>query len=134
MPNGCLEWQMCRGRDGHAYMSIATNISTAAYRVAWFLEYGVWPDRLMHTCDNPPCCDVEHLVEGDQQDNMSDKVAKNRQAFAERHGMHTLTTREVIEIRKLRLRGWKLRELSEKFDTCQSNVSYICRGETRKQG
>ncbi len=35
-----------------------------AHRVAWFLEYGSWPERqLRHRCENPACVRPQHIVE-----------------------------------------------------------------------
>lgn len=33
---------------------------------------------IRHTCDNPRCINPEHLVAGTPQDNMDDKVKRNR--------------------------------------------------------
>lgn len=35
---------------------------------------------IMHTCDNPPCCNIKHLRLGTHADNSRDKVLKGRQA------------------------------------------------------
>lgn len=32
----------------------------------------------LHKCDNPPCWNPEHLLEGDQSDNRADSIAKGR--------------------------------------------------------
>ena len=54
-----------------------------AHRVAWILVYGYIPDGLcvLHRCDNPACCNTEHLFTGTQADNMRDKIAKGRGYF-----------------------------------------------------
>lgn len=50
------------------------------HQVAFFLEYGRWPDPCaLHSCDNPPCCNGRHLFEGTVADNNADKWAKGRQ-------------------------------------------------------
>jgi hypothetical protein len=36
--------------------------------------------HVLHTCDNPLCCNPKHLYLGDIWDNMRDKVMRNRQA------------------------------------------------------
>lgn len=51
-----------------------------AHRVSWTLTYGAIPDamRVLHKCDNPPCCNPEHLFLGTQADNMNDMASKGR--------------------------------------------------------
>jgi hypothetical protein len=56
------------------------------------------------------------------------------QKYGEEHGGHKLSTLAVISMRQKRSRGAKLTELSKEFNTSVSNVSYICRGETRIYG
>ena len=53
---------------------------------------------LRHTCDNSACCNPEHIIAGTQADNIRDKVARNRQAKGERHGMVKLTEDKVLKI------------------------------------
>lgn len=51
-----------------------------AHRVAYELKYGEIPDGLfvLHKCDNPVCCNPEHLFLGTQSENAKDMWAKNR--------------------------------------------------------
>lgn len=48
-----------------------------AQRMAWFLTYGNWPEACAcHKCDNRPCCNPDHLFDGDARDNRLDRCAK----------------------------------------------------------
>lgn len=53
-----------------------------AHRVAWVEAFGEIPDGLLvlHTCDNPPCVNPEHLFLGTHRDNALDRQAKGRSA------------------------------------------------------
>lgn len=93
--------------------------------MAWFLATGQWPERLRHSCDNPLCCEFAHLLPGTQQQNMDDKVARNRQAKGQKHGMSKLSDEQRDELRQLRTDGWSLKQLSEKFGLGVTGISYI---------
>jgi hypothetical protein len=57
--------------------------SVGAHRFSWeFYNNQKIPDGMfvMHKCDNPKCVNPMHLKIGTHQDNMDDKVSKNRQA------------------------------------------------------
>jgi len=50
-------------------------------KVAWFLEYGRWPDMwMLHKCDGGliGCARHDHLFEGTPADNTADMMAKGR--------------------------------------------------------
>lgn len=52
-------------------------------RVVYEHFHGAVPDGcrvIMHTCDNPPCVNPNHLVAGTDSDNMTDKMLKGRAA------------------------------------------------------
>jgi HNH endonuclease len=52
-----------------------------AHRVAWALHNGREPAAdILHSCDNPPCCNWRHLREGTALDNHRDMVERGRMA------------------------------------------------------
>jgi len=66
-------------------------------RLIWEIFYGPIPIGLdvLHKCDNPPCCNPEHLFLGTKQDNALDAVSKGREA-----GQKLLIS-DVFKIREL---------------------------------
>jgi hypothetical protein len=79
-PNECWEWQTHRDRAGYGKFCISTGRNERAHRAAWLLTKGSLPGGVyvLHSCDNPPCCNPSHLRLGSHADNMADKVARNR--------------------------------------------------------
>ena len=78
-PNGCLEWTGAKGHKGYGQIWSGKQIRT--HRLAWELANGPIPDgiHVLNHCDNPPCCNPEHLFLGTNADNVADKITKGRQ-------------------------------------------------------
>jgi len=122
----------------------------AAHRLAYFLGYGVDPGRLCvcHKCDNPPCCNPNHLFAASQKENIRDASSKGRLQTGDANIMRRcpefvrrgekvpqskLTEAEVIEIRRLYATGlWSLSKLAALFRIEKSNVSLIVNRKTWK--
>ncbi len=133
---GCWIWQRARNKWGYGLLSIRAGVSRGAHQVAWYLTHGVFPQRpqvVLHVCDNPACVNIGHLRLGTQADNKQDSVAKRRHAHGERHGMTTVTDAQAQEMRAARAAGASLRSIAEDYGVCQSTVSNIYRGVTRRQ-
>lgn len=45
-------------------------------------------DVIMHLCDNPSCINPKHLKKGTHNDNVQDRVLKNRSAIGESNGRY----------------------------------------------
>ena len=63
-----------------------------AHRVAFFLQWGRWPEPCaLHKCDNPACVRWDHLFEGTVADNNADRDRKGRHVGSPglRNGRHT---------------------------------------------
>lgn len=80
---------------------------------------GPIPPKLgvLHRCDTPACCNLEHLFLGSQADNMRDASRKGR--FRDRRGeLHhkaKLSEAQVREIRALRSAGVENAEIGRRF-------------------
>ncbi len=94
-PNGCRLWLGPFNRDG--YGRIFDGETTTAHRVAYKLAHGEIPAGLMvlHSCDNPPCINADHLRLGTALDNVADMVTRGRQRHTAK-----LTVDDVRAIRR----------------------------------
>lgn len=77
-PDACWPWT---AGQSHGYGTIKrgeTNL--VASRVAYEMTKGPIPGDTLacHTCDNPLCCNPDHIFLGAHQDNMDDRMAKGR--------------------------------------------------------
>ena len=72
------------------------------HRFAYEHFVGSIPDNLcvLHKCDNPSCVRPDHLFLGTNQDNVDDKLSKDRHPRGEKSKVSKLTEDEVVEIKK----------------------------------
>ena len=126
---GCWSWNKatCYGYGKLAY----GRRQYRAHRVSWEVHKGQIPDGMsvLHRCDNPSCCNPAHLFLGTHDDNMADKVTKNRQAKGSGHGRAKLSESDVISIRNSPLMGVAL---AEKYGVSNSTISFIVNDQTWK--
>lgn len=81
---GCLIFTGGKNKAGYGNIYIYSEgrktITKTAHRVAWEIINGPIANNqfILHHCDNPSCCNPEHLFIGTQADNMQDKSKKGR--------------------------------------------------------
>ena len=99
--SGCLEWTGCKLSSGYGIVRIlGKNIRVHRIALERKLDRKIVSGMLAcHSCNNPACCNSNHLSEGTLQDNMDDKVRAGRQSRGETNGNSKLTVEQVIEIR-----------------------------------
>lgn len=83
-----------------------------------------------HKCDNPTCVNPKHLFYGTQQDNMADKMTKNRQAKGEMQGHSKLTNEQIQQIRSRANEHYK--DLCNEFNIVPSTVYRIWHNQSWK--
>lgn len=120
--NGCLEWPGRRLWNGYGVVTKGlTHRIVLAEKLGRPLLNG---ELACHHCDNPPCCNPEHLFPGTSLDNCRDKFRKNRQAdlSGDRNPNARLTAQDVIKIRSLYSEGASLEELSQLYGVDKATI------------
>lgn len=97
--SGCWIWMKSLNHQGYGKTCLGKGTNLSAHRASYEEKYGKIPNGMMalHTCDVPSCVNPDHIFLGTQQDNMTDKVNKRRQANGENHGMSKLTKEQAFE-------------------------------------
>lgn len=134
--SGCWEWQggCSMGYGYYSFLGGLTGRGERAHRHSYRISRGDIPKGMyvLHHCDNRLCVKPWHLFLGTHLDNMDDMVSKKRQPFGEKHGSVKLKDNEILKMRGLREKGWKLKALSKKFGLSVSHISGVCNGNYRK--
>jgi hypothetical protein len=100
--NGCWNWIGDTDDGGYGVVTYHGK-GWKAHRLSWLYHNGSIPDAplcVLHTCDNPPCCNPAHLFLGTKPQNNSDCKAKGRLAVGENSSNAKLTAAAVLSIRQ----------------------------------
>ena len=132
---GCWEWTASCAGKGYGQMKLPRERKQAyAHRLAYLIYKGEIPPRrgVCHTCDNPKCCNPEHLFLGTSHDNHMDMVSKSRHLAGAKNGSAKLTESEVLQIRGCLALGLPQRKIAAMFDVSQITISRISTGQRWK--
>jgi hypothetical protein len=124
--SGCWIWMSTVEKSGYGRVCSGKK-PFYAHRVSYEQKHGPIPSGMMalHHCDVRCCVNPDHIFVGTQQDNMTDKVLKNRQAKGMNHGNAKLTEDQVREIKSSSETSIKL---SAKFNYSASMIRAIKNG------
>ncbi len=104
-PEECWEWLGPVNKDGYGTVKFK-GVSHNASRVALWLASGREPNPLaLHKCDNPICCNPNHLYEGTHAQNIADKVRRHRQASGEQIGGSVYKEADIRRVCQLLSQG-----------------------------
>jgi hypothetical protein len=124
----CWEWQGWRDKDGYGRISVKDR-PMRTHRFAYELSKGPIPEGMCvcHSCDNPPCCNPNHFWLGTSPQNTEDSKNKGRKKLlavrGEDHHFAFLSNDDVLKLRLLRSRGWRVTDLAEIFCMSKQMVS-----------
>lgn len=121
----------CKDKDGYCYARINKKTGKL-HRKLWIENYGPIPDGMVirHTCDNPSCINLAHLLIGTPSDNTNDMLERGRQAKGEFQGCAVLSEYQVVCI--IADTSSTIAELARKFNVAENTIQQIKRGGTWK--
>lgn len=129
-PNGC--WVYSGASDRRGYGRPATWASGRlkryyAHRRVYELLVGPIPEGklVLHRCDNPPCCNPEHLFLGDDRANHADKVAKKRHTWGELTKRNKLSASQALEVLRAAPRGPYAAEMARALGVSVGTIQSI---------
>jgi hypothetical protein len=139
--NGCWLWNKSCFQSGHGQMT-NNGKTLKVHRESYRVYKGDIPKDLVvrhHPiiCNNPRCCNPDHLLLGTQQDNQHDKLLAGTSLKGEKNPTAKLTEDDVIYIRNIydthikgkgkHPTGWTLRKLGDKFGVSKQLIDRVCR-------
>lgn len=130
---GCVLWKTGKSVKGYGIFWL-NGQSVRAHRASYLLFIGEIPPSLdvLHICDTPLCVNPFHLVTGTNQDNVDDKIVKDRQLKGETVGTSLLTEDKVRFLRKMRVNGFTLEHLGRILNVHPSTVHLAAVGKSWK--
>lgn len=127
--NECWNWKAGRCSKGYGTFKINRKV-LGTHRVAFALANNMFsllcrvsiPDGLhvLHSCDNPPCCNPMHLRLGTNKENQEEKDAKGR---GNNGYSKTFKTPDINVIIRMREEGFKRDAIAKHLGVSDKTVS-----------
>lgn len=133
---GCWNWTKSRNFFGYGWIWFGEKLRKT-HRVVYSIVHNeelTREDFVCHSCDNPSCCNPEHLFLGNHDENMKDMVDKKRSGRREDHSQAKLTFDQVREIRQ-KYRSMKIsqRGLAKQYGVDQALICKIIQNKLWKE-
>lgn len=131
--NGCKIWVRSKDKSGYGYYCF-NGRNKKAHRLLFQIKFpgNYFGVVIRHKCDNPSCCNLEHLEKGTQKDNVQDMMKRKRAAVGSKMPTAKLHEEEVREIKKL-LKNEHTKIISKKFNVSNSTIAAIKNGRSWKE-
>lgn len=128
--DGCWLWLGSLDSSGYGNLGYQGR-RRLAHRLAWELARGDLPEGLhvLHVCDEPRCCNPEHLRLGTHADNMGDMARKGRSLRGDRSPQAKLTAEQVRGVFKRRAEGATQSAIARDLCVDKSCISRILGGK-----
>lgn len=139
-PDQCWPWLGYTNRGGYGRLDIKPLKGVYAHRMAWAATHRDFELRahdgnlVLHNCDNPLCCNPDHLYIGTHEQNTIDKVTRNRlpDYSGDKGPRCKLTLEEVDFIRLQKRYGATLNALALLYDVSRVTIKGCISGRHYK--
>jgi hypothetical protein len=114
----CWEWKASRNVKGYGKIGKGNPLTTSlAHRLCYYLTHGNIPlhHYILHSCNNPGCCNPTHLRADTQKENMLDKILSG----------HTRSQLTEVERNVIRYSRESIKHLSSKFKLSKRQIFRI---------
>jgi hypothetical protein len=132
---GCLEWLGRKNPDGYGLFWFNGH-HQKTHRIIYTLTHGAIPPGMFvcHHCDNPACCNPEHLFLGTAADNNLDMIKKGRYRAPDPQAMPQakLSWETAREIRRLYFHGHNVQYLSSLFKISDKQIYLLLQNKAWK--
>ncbi len=137
-PDDCWEWTGRRDPNGYGRLDARLIFGQRArpylaHRISYMLTNGPISEQLSvcHKCDNPPCCNPNHLFLGTQTENNADMDSKGRRTLPKVRRGSDINTSRLSEHQVLEILASKLsnKELAGKYGVSGTAIGKIRKGE-----
>lgn len=97
--SGCWEWMCAKTSAGYGNIIVDGKV-LLSHRISYSCFVGPLSDEILacHKCDNPGCCNPDHLFSGSHQDNITDKVKKGRNRSGGNHPQSVINEDTAVKI------------------------------------
>ena len=139
LENGCMICTShCKDKDG--YVRIRRNGKhDRLHRIIYEMNRGEIPLGMVvrHKCDNPSCCNIDHLEIGTQKDNVNDMIIRGRsnkgKTNIKSRGIYNNNCKLTEEqVKEIYLSNLGYRKLSKIYNVSTTNISNIkCKRQWR---
>jgi|TARA_R100000093_G_C1936353_1_gene70482 hypothetical protein len=121
----CWEWQLkLNAKDSRPYFTVDGKRRPSYAYVLETKTGEAQDDRMvLHSCDNPICCNPFHLSWGTHQDNMNEMKER------ERHGLPTTVVRAI---RRLLSEGGTHKDIANLYGVSRETITAINNGRSHK--
>lgn len=134
-PAECWPWTANKTRTGYGQFNAGRDSdgkqdTRYAHRIAYQYATGVDPNGavVMHSCDNPPCCNPAHLSLGTMADNVADAARKGRYKGPRARGQKV----SDAQVRDMRESTETIYVLAQRHGVTPAYVSLVRNGLRRK--